>query len=362
MPYMYYDERPFLNTTNNPGDHQAFYGGKFRVKNPIVGIPTGYYSMVWHVYVSMTIDGNISSDIPERYNSGNNNYQPIGTCNPNQELVASWETYLFRGFWYAKSYTLNFNGNGASNPASITVTYSYSFNFPSVSRTGYTFNGWSLMGGTYNGNTTWVWDVNNQTAYANWTPKTYTLNFNGSGASNPASITVTFNSTFSFPSVSRTGYTLFNWSLMNGTYNGNTTWVWDLNNQTAYANWTPNNYDVNFNSNGIGTGKIYSYQYNSSVTLVILRAIGYTFIGWDTSSTSKTAITSYTVPANSSTLYAVWNDNNYIKLSNFEITYVNSGYSGNTQISMSKYRTYLGISSGAAISFNDCKGKGPAPP
>ena len=83
------------------------------------------------------------------------------------------------------AYTVTFNGNGGST-STATVYYGYTTTFPSSAgtRTGYTLNNWgtSASGGTtYAKGATTPAITGAVTYYAQWTPNTYTVNYNANG-------------------------------------------------------------------------------------------------------------------------------------------------------------------------------------
>ena len=121
--------------------------------------------------------------------------------------------------WEANKYTVTFNGNtgGTPNPTTKTVTYDQTYGtLATVSKTGYDLVGWftEATGGTQILSTTTVKITANQTLYAHWKAKNYTVTFdkNGGNTPNPTSKTVTFDSAYgTLASVSRTGYTFTGW-------------------------------------------------------------------------------------------------------------------------------------------------------
>jgi uncharacterized repeat protein (TIGR02543 family) len=69
------------------------------------------------------------------------------------------------------TYTITFNGNGGSSPSSKTVNAGSSTTLPSITRSGYTLNGWytASSGGTKAGNAgASYWPSSNITLYAQW--------------------------------------------------------------------------------------------------------------------------------------------------------------------------------------------------
>jgi len=148
--------------------------------------------------------------------------------------------------WKAKSYKVSFNGNGGTvSKKSKTVTMGKAYGtLPKVSaRTGYTFAGWytSKTGGTKVSSSTKFVSAANQTLYAHWTAKSYTVNLNPQlGTVTPTSIKVTYNSTYAgLPDPSRSGYAFVGWytKATGGTLVTTSSIVKITATQTLYAHW-----------------------------------------------------------------------------------------------------------------------------
>ena len=119
------------------------------------------------------------------------------------------------------NYVVYFNANGGNTPsmANKTVTYDSTYGtLASVSRTGYTFNGWYTSNGSKISSSTTVKITSNQTLYAHWTANTYTINYNldsgNAGTYRPTSGTYDRVVTISNPT--RSGYTFEGWSVTSG--------------------------------------------------------------------------------------------------------------------------------------------------
>ena len=85
--------------------------------------------------------------------------------------------------WRINRYTVTFNANGGTTSVvnkAITFNSPYG-ELPVPTRTGYTFNGWykAVSGGTLVNSSTVFTRYENQTLYAQWTPITYTIFFDG---------------------------------------------------------------------------------------------------------------------------------------------------------------------------------------
>lgn len=158
---------------------------------------------------------------------------------------------------YNISYTLNGGTNNTSNPSSYTVNDTVTLGEPT--RTGYTFTGWTWFGQATPIKNVIVTEgtTGNKTYIANWKANTYTITFlpNG-GTVSPTSKNVEYDSAYTLPTPTRTGYTFTGW------YNGSTkitsgTWR-RTQNLTLTAQWTArtdiaytvNHYQQNANDDG----------------------------------------------------------------------------------------------------------------
>ena len=183
---------------------------------------------------------------------------------------------------------------------------------PTPTRTGYTFLGWytDATNGTKVTSTT----VINETAltlYAHWSIVKCTVTFNANGGTvTPTSLSVNYNDTIGLlPTPTREGYAFKGWftSASGGTEVTSSTKV--TSNIVIYAQWTLGKCTVNFDANGgTVTPTSISVNYGSAIgTLPTPTRNGYTFLGWFTSASGGTEVTSTTVVKEMSlTLYAHW--------------------------------------------------------
>ena len=222
--------------------------------------------------------------------------------------------------WSAKGYTVSFNGNGGSTPSAKTVYYDSTYGtLPSTSRTGYTFAGWytAASGGSQITTSTKVAITANQTLYAHWTPKTFTVTLKD-GSTTVSTKTVTYDSTYGdLPTRNVTGYTFNGWytATSGGSKVTSSTKVTITANQTLYAQRTANSYTVTYDLNG-GSGSNYTrtITYGSTYGKVgDPTRTGYEFHGWYTSKTYETQVVETTLmkTAANHTLYAKWTPREY---------------------------------------------------
>ena len=201
-------------------------------------------------------------------------------------------------------------------------------NTGALARTGYVWNGWTYSGdgGTYYANNTFTMPSGNVTLTANWTPNTFTVNYNGSNGTITASGSTTAT-VGSYPSTSLTlssngftvptGYAFGGWSTTQDNtldYSAGSSYPFNVSSGngsvTLHAVWNLNSYTVTFNPNGgtvTTTSKLVTYN-STYGTLPTPTFTNYTFNGWFTAlagGTQVTALTTYSTAANT-TLYAQW--------------------------------------------------------
>ena len=181
------------------------------------------------------------------------------------------------------------------------------------------------------------------------TPVTYTVTYNANNANATGKVpvdsnryqagaTVTVPGNTGRPALALTGYTFGGWSMTGGMNNGSgtlygpnatLTFTMPANSVTLYAVWTavaPVTYTVTYNANNANaTGKVPvdSNRYQAGATVTVpgntgrpaLALTGYTFGGWSMTGGMNNgsgtvygpnATLTFTMPANSVTLYAVW--------------------------------------------------------
>ncbi len=249
--------------------------------------------------------------------------------------------------WTAIDYTVTYNGNTSTggfvptdgNTYNITDTVTVLGNIGSLTKTGYTFNGWNTAGNgsgtSYNGGDTFAMGSSNVTLYAQWTENTYTVAYNGNfntGGSVPVDGTTYHNGDTATVlgntgSLVRTGYTFAGWNTAaNGSgtdYISGDTFAMGSSNVTFYAKWTENPYTVTYNGNGNTGGAVpldgTGYNNGDAVTVLgntgSLVKTGYTFAGWNTaangSGMSYIGGETFVMGLSNVTLYATWTESIY---------------------------------------------------
>jgi len=270
---------------------------------------TGYRFLGW-----ATTAGAIAAHFP-----GGASYTPTGSL----KLYAIWQ---------ATSFLISFDSNipaghpvgtGSMTTQSYTSGTAQAIRANAFARTGYTFSGWNTSadgtGISYtNQQTLTLYETS--TLYAKWTANTLTINFNagsgGTGTMSAQSVTAGTPGTLRSNSFVRTGHNFVGWNTAsNGSGNSfsDAQSVTLYATMTLYAQWSAQTYLVTYSSNG-GTGSAEPTSQNytfgtpaitSFAAVGTMARTGYSFMGWSTTSTGTTAITTLT-PSGNTTLFAIW--------------------------------------------------------
>jgi uncharacterized repeat protein (TIGR02543 family) len=211
--------------------------------------------------------------------------------------------------------TYDLNGGVGTAPTAFTSpgTSTTLPNGSGLSKSGYTFGGWSITSGgtavssTYSSSTS-------RTLYVVWTANQYTITFdaNGGSGSQTASSYITAATATALPATTtftRTGYTFGGWAV-SATSSTPVTSYSSSATVTFYAIWIHGTYKVRFLANG-GTGTMET-QTSSATANLTTNAFTFTdrtFIGWNTSAdgTGTTYSNSQSYPFLADlTLYARW--------------------------------------------------------
>ena len=292
-------------------------------------------------------------------------YSPSGTINisSNTTLYAIWR----------KTCTITYNTNGGSGGPGSSTFYMYNSNSTGTAtisttqptRSGYTFVGWgtssSSTSSSYTGGSSYSFS-GNTTIYAIWKAHTYTVTYNGNGATNGS--TASSSHTYGISKALTSNgfekkYTItYNY---NGNGNANTT----ATSTYTFSGWSKTSSGSVSYSNGQSVSNLttvdgdtitlYAKWSGGAVTLPTPTRTGYRFNGWYSASgggvQKGTGGASYT-PTTNETLYAQWLPNTYT------IAYNGNGYtSGSTASSSHTYDeekslTANGFSRSYTITYN----------
>lgn len=233
--------------------------------------------------------------------SGTKVYTP-GESVRNLTAAENGTIHLY-ALWKANTYTVTFNGNGATSGTMEKQNVAYntpvSLNANTFEREGYTFAGWKTTGGNSYANGASITATENITLNATWIGNDYTVTFNGNGATsgsmNNINLVYGTNTTLPDNAFSRTAYTFTGWNTAADGKGTNYANKVEVNNLTTfdngtvqlYAMWAANTYSVQFNINNGDSGTMSNqvFNYDSTETALsknqFLRS-GYTFVGWNT--------------------------------------------------------------------------------
>jgi uncharacterized repeat protein (TIGR02543 family) len=242
--------------------------------------------------------------------------------------------FIFSANWTAVSYTITYVSSGSTAPTQASLTIGQSFAVgAAVTRTGYTFNGYSDGTNTYLPTATYVVGSANITLTALWIADVYTVTYDWNGstgtATSASTYTVGTSSDISFPVVGnqvKTNYSFDGWSLTrNGAKLSGSAYV-PTASVTLYARWIIDVLTVTYNVQG-GTGIPASAttEAGGSVTLPRPTRNQYVFLGWYDASTGGSLVSladvSYT-PSVSVSLYARWRQGSLTGFTDAQLTRV----------------------------------------
>ncbi|MCL2492055.1 MAG: InlB B-repeat-containing protein [Coriobacteriia bacterium] len=195
------------------------------------------------------------------------------------------------------SYTITFDSQGGSATSPRTIVAGQPIGtLPTPTKTGNTFNGWTKGAAAGSGAITAAFvPTEDMTIYAQWTGNSYTITFNNEGSIETRSLVYGHPVTPGY-TPSKVGYTFLGWySAASGGVKVET--VSQV--QTVYARFQINTYSVNY-YDGATLLRTVSVNHGSAVIAGPAKT-GYTFVGWYTTASGGTAVTTITGSQN---LYA----------------------------------------------------------
>ena len=217
----------------------------------------------------------------------------------NGKCVRAWsidEDANLYAHWQVNQYTVEFDANGGDGGKTESLDYGNSITAPTVTRTGYTFAGWSPDVAA----TVPAKDV---TYTAQWEINQYIVTFDTHGGTGGKTETLDYGSKIIVPTVTRTGYTFAGWSpAIPATVSAE--------NATYTAQWTANRYKVSFDAAGGDVDEVertvsYDSEYGE---LPVPTRTDYEFVGWFTAQEGGEQVDASTIygTAGNVTLYAYW--------------------------------------------------------
>jgi uncharacterized repeat protein (TIGR02543 family) len=251
------------------------------------------------------------------------------TVAPGETWVMGTDDDTLHAQWVPDIYNLTFNANGGvSTLLDDSVTFGTDTTLPnddSVTRAGYSLATWNTLangtGSSYATGATFTMPSANTILYAQWTPATQTLRYNNQGGvGGPSDDTALTGDpiTVSLDEPTLTGHMFAGWNrAANGTgawVAASTTYLMPPNDDTLYAQWIAKTYRLIYEANdGDGAVAETSIAFNTQATVDSGGALsreGFLFTGWNTKAdgtgTARSAGSTFTMPAESVTLYAQW--------------------------------------------------------
>ncbi|MBP3308331.1 MAG: InlB B-repeat-containing protein [Clostridia bacterium] len=213
-------------------------------------------------------------------------------------------------------YTITYDNAEASElPSNVATTYTINdtVTFPTLSdRTDYLFSGWTVGGTASTGIA--LNSVDNVTAVAVWTPKTYNIVYNLAGGANNPDNPATFNvetATITLKAPTKDYYDFAGWTDASGDPITEIA-LGTSGNVTVNANWTPTKYSITYNLGGGVNDTLNPAEYTveDAFTLEVATKTGFKFLGWYTeNNTTSTKVTEIVLGTNGPiTLYAQWKE------------------------------------------------------
>ena len=211
---------------------------------------------------------------------------------PNVAATVPAEDVTYTAQWAINQYAVTFNANGGDGGTSGTQDYGTAIVAPTVTRTGYTFKGWTP-------NVAATVPAEDVTYAAQWTPNKYAVTFDANGGSGGATATLDYGAAIVPPTVTRTGYTFLGWS-------PEVAETVPLDGATYTAQWKINNYTVTFDANGGEGGMSRLVEYGSGLAMPTVLRKDYDLVGWFTAASGGSLVAEGTAVTDDMTLYAHW--------------------------------------------------------
>lgn len=220
---------------------------------------------------------------------------------PEPPSTVPAENATYTAQWEARMYEIVFDANGGDGGETQTLNYGDVPTPPSVTRTGYSFTGWTPD----------IVAVTNDATYtAQWTVNTYQITFDANGGEGGEVLAVDEGALPIPPTVSREGYTFAGW------FPDITEAIEDA---SYTAQWTINTYTVVFDANGGEGGEVQTVDFGTIPEAPAVSREGYTFAGWSPDIVAVTQDTTY---------IAQW------VLNTYEITFDDNGGQGGAVLTL----------------------------
>ncbi len=287
---------------------------------------------------SVTLTSNKFKRTGYTFTGWNTKKDGTGTTYTNKESVKNLtsknkETVTLYAEWKKNTYTIKYNLNGGENSTSNPETYTVTtgtITLKNPTRTGYTFGGW-YSDSKYKTKVTSIkkGSTGNKTLYAKWSVNSYTIKYNGNGATNGkmSDVVIKYDKTITLTNkFQRIGYKFIGWNteadgtgtsytdekVVKGLTTANKGTV------TLYAQWEKETYNITYDLNGgdLEGERKNSFSYEEYIHIADPMKKGYRFQGWKISASSgtmryfslKDSCLHYTEDI---TITAIWEPNKY---------------------------------------------------
>ena len=241
-----------------------------------------------------------------------------------EDIVKEWSDQTLYAHWKGKSHVVTLDCQGGvieDWPDIVTVYYEETYrDLHDPVRPGYSFQGWytAKTGGRKVNPTDKVTTFANETLYARWQVKQYTVHFDPwggtvDGSHSAAKKTVTFDALYGdFPTPINPGYEFKGWYL-NSPNSGveiKEGPVKIAQNHYIYARWEPGTYTIKLDPQG-GECDMKSFRATFEESIYVIpepTRVGYDFEGWFTKKTGGTFVprADWNRFTEDQTLYAQW--------------------------------------------------------
>lgn len=253
-------------------------------------------------YPSNTYLGGIVPELPEKY--------PVGTT-------------IYYAKWIANEATITFEENGGSamtDLQGVTAQTIADTTFQETTKAGYSFLGWHLesdFSGSVVTSLPSEYLVGNTVYYARWSANEAVIAFEENGGTlvaDKVGVTDDVVPGWTFPEISRAGYTLVGWYDNVGLTGDAVEYLpmtFSVGVTTFYAKWSANPSTLTFNTNG-GTSitdKVgVTDEMLISTSFPMTTKVGYTLIRWEQDGVEVSTLPS-TYPAGGANYVAIWSAN-----------------------------------------------------
>lgn len=191
-------------------------------------------------------------------------------------ITAATEETTYTALWTINSYTITFDASNGIGGGEQILEYGETPIPPTVTRTGYNFNGWSPAITTVTGDTVY---------YAQWLIQTFTIIFDANGGTGGTVQVLNYGEIPTIPDVTREGFTFNGWLPNIGLAKADRTYV---------AQWTGGTVLITFLANGGVGGTVLSVTAGQIPTAPVVTRENYRFNGWSPALTIANEDKTYT--------------------------------------------------------------------